>query len=365
MSELCGATGLRWPGGTEAVPLDRDISQLCDLGLVFSSRKSVCEVPQALSSLLQAEEVSLTLRKPGNGSIVVLTMQAMGEDPFDATVNITMTRFEARSASAVAANKPIRADEPSISAFGVHIKWQQLPPAPTWHTRLDGSSLKFVDTSRHEFTVRLACDRGEQSCASDGDVITTVVQLVGGIVAEGSLPSNLYSEVRVVVQVQSLVSCRHTRAGVHIEPNTESVPIATLIRVRLFAKDVDDLPISFTRAEISLGFGDHTIPMQWTRGSNQYVADVPAELAAQPGRYDLVVRANDAWNETGPAPSCELLRRTIIVQEGLSTTWILVGAAVAAVVVLGGLLVVVRKRHAHLQAIMLVVFTEVSAIQDH
>ncbi len=166
-----------------------------------------------------------------------------------------------------------------------------------------------------------------------------------------------------MAQVQSLVSCRHTRAGVHIKPNAESVPIATLIRVHLFAKDVDDLNISFTRAEISLGFGDQTIPMQWSRGSNQYVADVPAELIAQPGRYDLVVRANDVWDETGPAPSCELLRRRIIVQEGLSTTWILVGAAVAAVVVLAGLLVVVRKRNAHLQAIMAMLFTEVRAIQ--
>jgi hypothetical protein len=161
--------------------------------------------------------------------------------------------------------------------------------------------------------------------------------------------------------VQSLVSCVHSRVGVHIEPNAESVPIASLIRVHLFAKDVDDLPISITRAEIGLIFGDKTIPMEWSRGSNQYVADVPAELIAQPGRYDLVVRAKDAWNETGLAPSCELLRRTIIVREGLSTTWILVGAATAAVVVLGGLILVVRKRNAHLQAIFVMLFTEVRA----
>jgi hypothetical protein len=184
-------------------------------------------------------------------------------------------------------------------------------------------------------------------------------------VTVGSLASGLNSEVRVVAQVQSLVSCRHTRAAVHIEPNAESVPIATLIRVHLFAKDVDDLPISFTRAEISLGFGDQTIPMQWSRGSNQYVADVPAELIAQPGRYDLVVRANNAWDETGPAPSCELLRSTIIVREELSTAWILVGAAAAAVVVIGGLVILVRKRGAHLQAIMVMLFTEVRAIQYH
>jgi hypothetical protein len=152
---------------------------------------------------------------------------------------------------------------------------------------------------------------------------------------------------------------------VHIEPNAESVPIATLIRVHLFATDVDDLPIPFTRSEISLGFGGRNIPVQWSRGSNKYVADVPAELTAQPGPYDLVVRASNAWDEAGPASSCELLRRTIIVQEGLNTTWIVVGAAAAAVVVLGGLLVVIRKRNAHLQAIMVMLFTEVRAIQCH
>jgi hypothetical protein len=122
--------------------------------------------------------------------------------------------------------------------------------------------------------------------------------------------------------------------------------------------DVDDLPINFTRAEISLMFGAQTIPMQWSRGSNDYFAAVPAELTAQPGRYNLLVRASNAWNETGPIASCELLRRTVIVQEGLNTQWILAGAAATAVLVIGGLVILVRKRGAHLQAIMIMVLTE-------
>jgi hypothetical protein len=105
--------------------------------------------------------------------------------------------------------------------------------------------------------------------------------------------------------------------------------------------------------------------MQWSRGSNQYVATVPAELTGQPGAHDLVVRASNVWDEAGLAPSCELLRRRIIVREGLSTTWILVAAAAAAIVVIGGLVILVRKRGAHLQAIMVMLFTEVRAIQYH
>jgi acid phosphatase family membrane protein YuiD len=53
------------------------------------------------------------------------------------------------------------------------------------------------------------------------------------------------------------------------------------------------------------------------------------------------------------------LQTTVTVDEGLSTNWILVGAAFAAVVVVGGLVILVRRKHAHLQAIMLMLFTEV------
>jgi hypothetical protein len=50
----------------------------------------------------------------------------------------------------------------------------------------------------------------------------------------------------------------------------------------------------------------------------------------------------------------------VAVADGFDTTWILVGAGVSAVVVVAGVTIVVRKRHAHLQAIMLQLFTEVS-----
>ena len=146
-----------------------------------------------------------------------------------------------------------------------------------------------------------------------------------------------------------------------IEPDAESVPTSNPIRVRLFAKDADDLPVNFTRVEMNVLFAGQTIPIFWSRGSNEYVADVSAELTSQPGRYDLVISASIAWNEmAGQVTSCELLRRTIIVTEGLSTSWIFAGASVASVLVVGGLWIFVRKKHAHLQAIMLMLFTEVT-----
>jgi hypothetical protein len=129
--------------------------------------------------------------------------------------------------------------------------------------------------------------------------------------------------------------------------------------------------VSFTMANISISlvFGGRALsasfttalPVQWSRGSSQYLGYVPAELTSQPGLYDLVVSASNAWNGT-ELSSCELLRRTIIVEEGLGTTWILAGAVGSAVLVVGGLVIFVRKKHAHLQAIMVMLFTEVHVL---
>jgi ABC-type branched-subunit amino acid transport system substrate-binding protein len=49
-------------------------------------------------------------------------------------------------------------------------------------------------------------------------------------------------------------------------------------------------------------------------------------------------------------------------EQGFDTTWILVGAGVSAVVVVAGVTILVRKGRAHLQAIMLQLFTEVSPV---
>jgi hypothetical protein len=317
-----------------------------------------CEQGASLRAVLESESVTIAVAKPGSLANRTLTLiaEAHGEAELNITFGVSMTRFEASSGAVTAANGSISIDQPTISAFGLHIEWKQLPPAATWRADLDGSQLKFADTSRHEFALRLACDRGEQSCAADGDVITTVVQITS------QQDYRLRSEVRLLSQVQSLLSCVHTRATIILKPESESVRISTPIRVQLFAKDVDNLPMSFTRAEISLVFGGRNVPVQWSRGSNEYVADVPAELAVQPGLYDLVVSASSAWNETGPVTSCTLLRCTITVKEGLSTTWTLVGAGAAAVLVVGALALVVRKRHAHLQAILTMLLTEVGML---
>jgi hypothetical protein len=54
--------------------------------------------------------------------------------------------------------------------------------------------------------VRLSCKSDEQSCAADGDLITTVIQLLT------PQDSNVRSEVTVMTRVEALVSCKNTVA---------------------------------------------------------------------------------------------------------------------------------------------------------
>jgi hypothetical protein len=317
-----------------------------------------CEQDTSLRAVLESELVTVDVTKPGKltNRTLTLVVNAHGETDLAVAFDVSMTRFEASSRVEVAANGSLHLNQSSMSAFGQHIEWKQQPPA-TWHASLDGSKLKFADSTRHEFTVRLECDLGKPNCAADGDVITTVVQLAS------AKESHLRSEVRVVTQVQSLLSCLHTRATTRVEPDSESVAIASSIRVHVFASDVDNLPMGFTRADINLVFGGRSVPVQWSRGSNHYVAELPAELTSQPGLYTLVISANNAlMNKTGSVESCELLHRAITVKEGLSTTWILAGAGTTAVAIIGGLALVVRKRRAHLHAILTMLLTEMGML---
>jgi hypothetical protein len=325
-----------------------------------------CEQDSSMRATLESESVTIAVSKPGNLTNrtlnLTLIVEARGETEMNILFNVTMTHRNASSGAVTATNNSLRVDQPSISAFGLHLEWKQPQPEASWRADLDGSQLKFAETLRHEFTVRLACQAGEQSCAADGDDITTVVQLAS------SRDSHLRSEAQVVTHVQSLLSCLRTQVRVlalHTDLDFEHVSIATPIRIKVFAIDVDNLPVKFTRAEIDVVLGVRPISLRWNRGSNEYVADAPAELLSQPGSYELKVTASNAWQETGSAAQCVLLRRVVIVKEGLSSSWIVAGAGGSAILVLGGLVVLVRKRHAHLQAIMVMLFTEVRAIQYH
>jgi hypothetical protein len=313
----------------------------------------LCTQATGIDMLALTRTIVVNLQKPSNNSDMHVVVQAKGERTVRLHYDVTMTRINATLHKHSAWNWS-RLDEQQLEFHGHHLIWAAPPSSDVDWIYLDAEAQKFSGSTDLSFKLRLDCD-GAQACVKDGDTVETVIAV--GSPESGLDPSNVKPEVRIVTHVQSLVSCRHTRARIE--------PTFTQIRVRVVAYDVDNLPVAFTRAEIHLVLSDNSIPLQWSRGSNEYTADVPTELTAQPGVYDLVVSVTNAWNETaGQATSCELLRHTITVEEGLSSTsWIVVGAGTAAVAIVGGLALIVRKRHAHLQAILAMLFTEVTAIQ--
>jgi hypothetical protein len=283
----------------------------------------------------------------------VLVVQVRGESALSLSFNMLMTRTSSSpdGGSFWSRNWSVL-DEQQVALHGHSLIWD-VPPLADADLDLDASAGKLSDSNEYSFRLRVDCN-GTQPCVEDGDTIETVIS----IDSASSPSSRTFSEVRILTRVQSLLSCAHTK--VQIKPDWGSVPLSSSIRVRLLAYDVDNIQMRFTRADLLVSFGNRTIPFQWSRGSNEYIADV---LAAELGVYGLVVIANNAWNGSASwASRCELLQTWISVHEltpDTSTTWILVGAGSAAVVLVGGLVVVVRKRHAHLQAIMAMLFSEV------
>ncbi len=87
-----------------------------------------------------------------------------------------------------------------------------------------------VDTKRHDFTVRLACESGEVICAADGDVITTVVAL------RSPQNSRLLRSKAVLMQSDGL-SKNASRVSASLRAD------AALVFVELLVFDVDGLPI--------------------------------------------------------------------------------------------------------------------------
>jgi hypothetical protein len=296
------------------------------------------------------------LRKPGNISGALhIVVEAKGENELVLQFHASMLR---RRASVGADLQPSwtrnwsMLDEDRLELHGHLLIWN-VPPSTDAAIDLDETRQKLADTKDYSFQLGIDCN-SVLPCVEDGDTVETVISI-----GSATAPGRTLSEVHVMTHVRSLVSCRTTR--VQIEGDLDSMLISSSFRVRVAANDVDELPVSFTRADIGVLLSNRNVPVQWKYGSNEYVADV--QVDAQAGELELVVRANNAWSEmAGHATSCELLRRTITVKEGLSTSWIVAGASTTALLVVGTLVLIVRKRHAHLHAIMTMLLTEMGML---
>jgi hypothetical protein len=198
------------------------------------------------------------------------------------------------------------------------------PPSSDAKLDLDANSSRFA--AKKVFDVEFAADcQGTQPCAQDGDTFKTVLGVV-----TGSDEAELRSEVTVTTVVESILSCRHSK--VWIEPDVLSVPQSSAIRVILKAYDVDNLPVAQTRAEVEFRFGGQALPVQWSRGSNEYTADVSTYLTDSAGQYELKVTAVSGWTLSGGTAGCVLFRRSITVTS--DTKQIVLASCLVALLVL-------------------------------
>jgi hypothetical protein len=247
----------------------------------------------------------------------------------------------------------VRIDQPSVSAFGQHIEWTQRPPEAPWRAELDGNKSVYATTKRHDFTVRLQCESGQQSCAADGDVITTVVQL------RSPQNSRLRSEVRFQTKIAALASCKRSKAALmQLDGRSENASLvqahsslrtdAAQVFVELLVFDVDGIPIRLSRplsdalwnsSQGSTSIGPPTKPLEDGGTGNRFVAGVEPRLRNTPGSYTLSVGLVDAWiEELGARGKCVLLEQTVSIESASlpmsDTMQYVIGGAVAGLVLI-------------------------------
>jgi hypothetical protein len=327
----------------------------------FADDGQQCEQDTSLRAALEGESVAITLRKPGGLTTLRMLVEARGEMELVVDFNVTMTRLDASSGERIGVNGSLRIDSPAITAFGQHIEWRKAPPAATWRAMLDKRKLKFSDASLHEFTVRLQCEKrpsDTQSCAADGDVITTVVQLV-------SQGSRLRSEVTLQTRVEALVSCKQSRSMAALVASTGQVDASTeSVRFEAQLVDVDSLPINFSNPKAFVLWANTSFYLQRTvAGSNRFHWEIPSGLRREPGLYPYEVILDEAWDEVERMRKrCTLLEGTLTIAKGFDTTWVLVGSILAAILIIGLALFFVRRNHEHLMVVLVMLVTEIVSL---
>jgi hypothetical protein len=333
-----------------------------------------------LRAVLQSQSVSIAVTKPGTLANLDLSLivEAKGESDFAVEFGVSMSLFDAVSKVEIGVNRSVCIDQPLVSAFGQHIQWkrQDRPPEATWLAKLDASKGRYTDIRTHDFTVRLQCTSGQQSCAADGDLITTVIQLRS---PENKMTAN---EVRFQTLVQALPGCNHSSAIIMQSGGSSKLgmPVGTdslltdtaLVFVDLRIADTDGIPIrvSLPNAVVSWGIGkghvDRIVPTRSAEGgsqSNLFTASIGTTLRRTPGLYRLQVVLLDAWNETlGAVGECVLLEQVVHVKEpaGLTTAWLAVGSLSLCVVLLGAIGVCIRRKSVELRNILIMVISEAS-----
>jgi hypothetical protein len=310
-----------------------------------------CEQDAKLTATLETQVVSIAVKKPGVGRDTLRAItQATGERTYNFGLKVNVSRLDGSawpsSRILVGAVAAVPTDQPLASAFGQYIEWHDSYPPLYWAADLDDTQ-KFSDRTEQAFRVRLEC-KSTQDCAVDGDVLETIISV------NSQQDARLSSQVIILTTVESLVSCENskaemTQAGKIVRGN--GVSAETSVTIRIHAIDVDGYMINRSRAEIEFRCSNETLLLQpWSPGSNQYVAEIPADLLSRLGQFDLVVRALNGWNQTSRemAP-CDLLRIRMFAtsSQPFNPVWIFIGLFIVLLFMLAGLMLCWYSRSAN------------------
>jgi hypothetical protein len=309
-----------------------------------------CMQDTSVAMLIQSRHMIVKVYKPGNHTEKVrVVVRVDGEQPLAAPYNMSMERLSSREQT-IGTSAWGRVDEQQLSLDGHHVLWVR-PPSNDSQFDLDLQKQVFSVTKEYLLQLRLDCG-SLQPCIADGDKVTSMINI-----GDALSPSRQRAAVSITTEVAALVSCQRT--VVWVEGGAQSVRSSSAIVVRLRAIDVDAMPIDQTRAEVEFRFGNLTLPVNWNRGSNEYVASVPAEVTRQSGEYGLVVTATLGWDENANQPArCVLFRRQIRVDEGFNSWLVLGTSACCCAVMVAGLVICVKRRSDQLRHVLTMVLAE-------
>jgi hypothetical protein len=301
---------------------------------------SRCTTTRTLKMDILNPDARFSLMKSGRSNPLKLHNVATGDEGFDASYSRS-TVLRRNNGSAVAQSD----DGLHARVFGLAFEWHDAMQAPSVEPiALDSVKQQYSATIEHAFTLSLRCGRNAMTdpasdhttCPQDGDTIETTIDFIP---REGGAPSassgaNFTAKVRMV-RVQAAVSCERTKPHVTVVADAalDSILPAAPLSVYLLAMDMDDLPVSFSRAELLLTWDGHAFPFDWLRGRNKYSWQIPYRAA---GEHEIVVslKGSDA---------CTLRRLTVTVTSD-KTQMIVIGCiAGAAIVVLAVLAFFVWK----------------------
>ena len=294
---------------------------------------SRCTTTRNLLIEIVNSDVRLFLRKSESSKPLNFHIDATGDEGFNASY-FRRTVLRRNNGSAVLTVVAQSDDGLHARVFGLAFEWENALQAPSVEPiTLDSAKQQYSANIEHEFTLSLQCGRNattdpatdRTTCPQDGDTIETTIDFIPH---EGGAPStssgaDLPASVRITTEVQAAVSCEHTKPHVTVVADSalDSILPDAPLSVHLLAMDMDDLPVSFSPAELVLTWDGHAVPFDWLRGRSRYSWQIPPDRDA--GEHEIVVSLKGS--------NCTLRRLTLTVTSD-KTQMIVIGCIAGATI---------------------------------